>query len=177
MLLRSIAISFFLFMPLWAHIITFRSLQRNIPARSERPRYNLADIMILVGLISVGTALGSHSKIGRDTENWILIISLNLLLVLMWHKCNQLMRKNGITENKSRVAMQIFTFPSSILALSFLLASGLSVLASFASDYKDPESRELPNHLFCLAVAVGWIYLTRRSFSLMLDRNPTSNAE
>ena len=180
MLLQSIATAFYLFMPLWAHLITFRSLQRKVPEQVELPRYNLADIMILMALISIGTALGSYAKIDRDTENWILIVSLNLLLILMWYKCNRLMRMNAIYENKSRILMQVFTYPSSVLALSFLLLSGILVLigavAGLVPNYNDPVVRELPNNLFCMVVGVGWIYLTRRSFSLILGRNPLPNA-
>ena len=176
MLFQSVAISFLFFMPLWAHAITLRFLQRKVSVQSKSRQYHLADFMILMGLMSVGTALGTYAKIDRNTENWILMVSLNLLLGLMWFKCNQLMWKNGISDNWSRIAMQVFTYPSSILSLSFFLFSGLSVLigtfASFAPDYDDPVARELPNNLFCLVVAGSWIYLTRRSFSLILSRNP-----
>ena len=76
--------------------------------------------------------------------------------------------------------MQVFTYPSSVLALSFLLLSGILVLigavAGLVPNYNDPVVRELPNNLFCMVVGVGWIYLTRRSFSLILGRNPLPNA-
>ena len=142
MLLQSIALAFYLFMPLWAHLITLRSLQRKVPEQAESPRYSLADIMILMALISIGTALGSYAKIDQDAENWILIVSLNLLLILMWYKCNRLMRINAINENKSRILMQVFTYPSSVLALSFLLLSGISALTGDDQSSTPERARE-----------------------------------
>ncbi|MEL7498312.1 MAG: hypothetical protein AAFN77_11935 [Planctomycetota bacterium] len=180
MLLQSIAVSLLLFMPVWAHLVTFSFLQRKASEQFElpleMPRYNLADFMILTALISIATALGSYIGIDPETENWVLIVSLNLLLILMWYKCNRFMQKNAIHENKSRIAMQLFVYPSSILALSFFLISSLwvviGVIGSLVPSYDDPVIRELPNSLFCMVFAAAWIYLTRRSFSSILGRNP-----
>lgn len=180
MMLQSIAISLCLFMPLWAYLVTLRSLQRKQADSKGCYRFNLADGMILVAMISLGTAIGSYAKINRDTENWILIVSLDLLLVLMWCKCNRFMQENAIFDSRSRIIMQLFTFPSSIVSLSFLSLSSIMVVvgsvASFVPYYDDPVIRELPNSAFCMIAGCGWVYLTRSSFSWILQRNQVGNA-
>ena len=171
--LQSIGVSLFLFMPLWAHLVTLRGLRANQPFKQNNARYTLADGMILVAMMSLATTIGINIPIDRNTENWLLIISVNLLAILMWYKCIKLMNKNGIVKNGARISMQIFVYPSSIQSLALLLYCSVAFIASLVSNlnpnYTDPFDPHLFPLLLLLIVSYLWIYLTRMAFQAILN--------
>ena len=180
MLLTGLGVAFYLGMPLWAHFVTFRGLCR--PALQNRPttRFGLLDLMVLFALVAAAVTFGTKAAPLQGGPNWILIVSLNVFVALMWLKCIQFMQKNGIVENASRLLMQIFVYPSSIYALAlFIFCSYLVIVGSIASlvpNYRDPVVRELPNHFLFLLASGAWLYLTRWSFFAILNRNPVQTA-
>ena len=180
MLIQTLGVALFLLTPLWAHLVTLRGIASKSPGSPSASRFNLSDGMILVALLSIATTFGARAPINRDSQNWILIGSLNFFVVLMWYKCIRFMATSGITENRSRIAMQLFTYPSAILSMSlFLICSLLVIIGSIASlvpDYNDPVVRELPNNLLFLVASCGWIYLTRASFRAIRKRSPAAIA-
>ena len=175
MFLQSIGVALILFMPLWAPLVTLRGIALKVTRPNESTHYNLADGMILIALISIATALAANAPIDRYTQNWILIVSLNLLLVLMWYKSVTFMQRYGIKDNASRIAIQIFVYPSATFALSLFLICSLvvvlGVIASLISDYNEQIERVIYANLILLIVSCGWIYLTRKSFLAILNRN------
>ena len=180
MLLTGLGVTFYLGMPLWAHFVTFRGLCRPTLQHSPKTRFGLLDLMVLFALVAAAATLGTKAPPYQQGPNWILVVSLSVFVALMWLKCNQFMQKNGIVKSASRVVMQIFVYPSSIYSLSlFLFCSYLVIVGSIASlvpNYRDPVVRELPNHFLFLLASGAWLYLTRRSFSAILRRNPAQTA-
>ena len=175
LLAMSVSASLCLFMSIWAHLVTFFGLLPTTKKTGESNRFGLADVMILTALISLATTLGASAPINRDSQNWILLSSLNLLVILMWYRCVKLMDSTGIRNNTSRVAMQLFVYPSAILSLSLLLTCtlvvGVGSIASLVPNYNDPIERNLLSNFLLLIASAGWVYLTRVAFLAILNRN------
>ena len=142
-------------------------------------RFSLADFMILMALVSLATALGASAPINRDSQNWVLISCLNLLVISMWYKCVKLMDSSGIRNNTSRIAMQVFVYPSAILSLSLLitctLVVGVGAIASLVPNYNNPIERNLFWNFVLLIASAGWVHLTRVAFIAILNRNQPRN--
>ena len=170
LLLRdSIGIAILLFMPLWAPRVSFWGLTPQATETNQnRNRFYLSDSLVLVSLISIVTASGANSRVGGE-NNWILIVSLNLLVICMWYRCNQLMDRSKITDNFSRMVMQLFVYPSSVVIVSFISVCTLSLVLSLASNLfpqtRDPTRPNFATLTVLLLVAWGWLYYTRTIYS------------
>ena len=173
--------SLYLFMPVWAHLVTLRGLGCDIPRDDKAMTFSLADGMLLIGLVSLATSISSAAPINDYQPNWVLIVSFNAFVVLMWHKCNQLMQKNAIVNPISKLIMQLFTYPSSIFSLGLLISSSMFAIvgsiARFFPGHDDPSVQSLPYNLIALLVACGWVFLTRYSFIWVLNRNQNRSLE
>ena len=180
-LIQAIGVALYLFTPLWAHLVTLCRLGPKSASVNKIDRFNMSDGMILVTLIAVATTLATNAPIDRYRQNWLLLGSLNLFVILNWYKCGVFMRRKGIVENKSRVAMQLFTYPSAVLSPAFVLVCGLWVLVGvilvIGSHYEGPVAQNLPYSLIFLAISCLWIYLTRLSFVVILKRNQVGDSK
>ena len=81
-LIQAIGVALYLFTPLWAHLVTLCRLGPKSASVNKIDRFNMSDGMILVTLIAVATTLATNAPIDRYRQNWLLLGSLNLFVIL-----------------------------------------------------------------------------------------------
>jgi len=173
-------------MPIWAPSVTLmgllrepRTFGRYRPSKQSN-RFNLSDGMILMALISIATSLGTLGSADGFGENWILLASLNLLVVALWCQCIKFMQTNGISDNTLRIAMQVLIYPSATFSLAFVVCCSILMVVGLTSFFQGDDERtvgQLLTILVLLLLSCGWMYLTRLSFIAVLKRSQTENTE
>lgn len=153
--------SLLFFVPLWGPQVTLKGIKGQ---GSSRPvSYTLADGMILTAMMAIATSLASSIR-SEMPEDWFLffVFIANFLTFLLWFKCQKFMSTNGIWCSRQRALMQLFVYPSSVLAIAYL---SISLLMFFSGVIEAIEGYASIIYLIAvsstIAISVFWIRITR----------------
>lgn len=162
------------FVPLWGPQVALLGLTntRNRVSPTAGATYTLMDAMVLTAMFAMATSLTTLIRDELDiTFFYIALGCTNTLAALMWLKCNKFMTANQITSVWKRVVVQLFVYPSAIIAIGYLAMATLMLLSGLLETAENRDQRYtiyMSALGIIMAIAIAWISLVRFVFASVI---------
>jgi hypothetical protein len=120
--------------PVWAPEVVFRKLvsKQKQDDKSGIPPFSISDGFILITFLALGNSLLAMLLRNKPLQVWIvgLLIGVNLLVTLIWTKCQRFMWRNNIVQQRSRLFLQTVLYPMSVVVMGEMTMTVVIVLAA-----------------------------------------------
>ena len=158
------------FVPIWGPRVAFFGLCAKLPLSNNRLRFTISDMLVLVAYLAIANSLTSiplpNSTVANHTA---LAVCSNLLALLVWIKCIRFMQSCGIQNIRSRLLVQLFVYPCSVLSVSYIAISTVTLIFWFVG-FPTAGSGSTEHFLIVgstLIASTAWLFAVRCVFKLL----------